>query len=121
MPRKKLTKSEPPVPSDADDAVFPGGFNHRDEANALIAMAVRNGPIEDLHAGKTSPLLEDETLSRITDEEMKVIMISATKMLAKLLRMRDSDPDAYRQAVRTFSSAYCHSWEREVSEAPPPK
>jgi len=39
---------------------FPGGFTHRDEANALIAMAVRNGPLEKLHAGKYSEWLEDE-------------------------------------------------------------
>src|SRR5580700_1528204 len=55
------------------DEAYPGGFNDRDEANALIAMAVRNGPIEDLHAGRSSTLLEDDTLSRITDEEIKIL------------------------------------------------
>jgi hypothetical protein len=33
------------------ERAFPGGFDHRDEANAIIAMAVRNGPLENLHAG----------------------------------------------------------------------
>src|ERR1044072_2130071 len=46
---------------------FPGGFTLRDEANAIVACAFRNGPLEDLHAGKYSELLEDRTLSRITD------------------------------------------------------
>jgi hypothetical protein len=121
MARKKLGKSEPPVASDANDVVYAGGFNHRDEANALIAMAVRNGPIENLHAGKTSPLLEDETLSRITDEEMKVLMIAATKRLAELLRMRDADPESYRRRIEAFGNLYCRSWDREVPEQSSPK
>src|SRR4051812_18218122 len=54
---------------------FPGGFRHRDEANAIVCMAVRNGPIENLHAGQSSPLLTDDALSRLTDDEMKTIMI----------------------------------------------
>ena len=28
---------------------FPDGFTIRDEANALVAWAFRNGPVEDLH------------------------------------------------------------------------
>lgn len=37
----------------------PPDFTIRDEANALVAWAFRNGPIENLHAGKNSPLLDD--------------------------------------------------------------
>src|SRR5262249_46386211 len=56
-----------PEPLDKADAVdTPYGFAIRDEANALVAWAFRNGPIEDLHAGRYSELLEDSTLSRIT-------------------------------------------------------
>jgi len=113
MARTKKTPSAVPTPAGGWDKIYPGGFNHRDEANVLIALAVRNGPIEDLHAGKPSALLEDNTLSRITDEEMKAIMISATQQLAKLLRMRDSNPEGYQQQIRTFGSVYCRSWERE--------
>ena len=96
-----------------DDA-YPGGFNERDEANALIAMAVRNGPIEDLHAGKYSALLEDMSLSRITDEEMKVLMLNATRMLAGLLRFRHQNPELYRRWIRTYGTTYCERWEREL-------
>ena len=35
-----------------------GEFTLRNEANALTAFAFRNGFLEDLHAGKDSPLLE---------------------------------------------------------------
>jgi hypothetical protein len=113
-----MAHTEPTKPSTLQgavewDKIFPGGFNHRDEANALIALAVRNGPIEDLHAGKSSALLDDKTLSRITDAEMKARMINATFHLAKLLRLRDSDPVAYQQKIRTSGPMYCRNWERE--------
>jgi hypothetical protein len=114
MARKKTVQSAVLPPADEWDVLYPGGFNHRDEANALIALAVRNGPIEDLHAGKPSALLEDSTLSRITDEEMKAIMMNATRQLAKLLRMRDRDPEGYQQRIRAFGRMYCRSWERET-------
>jgi hypothetical protein len=95
------------------DAAFPGGFSERDEANALIAMTVRNGPIEELHGGKHSPLLEDATLSRISDEEMKVLMIHATRLLAGLLHVREKEPELYRRWIRTYGMMYCGSWERD--------
>jgi hypothetical protein len=92
---------------------YPGGFNDRDEANALIAMAVRNGPLETLHAGKHSPLLEDPTLSRISDQEMKVLMLNATRALAALLKFRSMEPELYRRWLQTYGSAFCSRWERE--------
>ena len=64
-----------------------------------IAMAVRNGPLENLHAGKSSPVLEDDTLSRLTDDDVKAIMIYATRMVAMMLRVRDGAPDVYRRYV----------------------
>src|SRR5207245_994588 len=95
-----------------DDA-YPGGFNARDEANALIAIAVRNGPIENLHAGKRSSLLEDPSLSRITDDEMKMLMICATEVLAGMLRFREQEPELYRWWARTYGGTYCRRWKRE--------
>lgn len=95
-------------------AAYPDGFNDRDEANALIAMAVRNGPIETLHAGKHSPLLEDPTLSRISDEEMKVLMQHAARVLGALLAFRARHPDLYRRWLQTYGSTYCSRWEREA-------
>jgi hypothetical protein len=95
------------------DAAYPNGFTERDEANALIAMVFRNGPIEDLHAGQYSTLLDDASLSRITDEEMKVLMISATRLLAGLLRAKADDPDFYHRWMKTYGRMYCRRWERE--------
>lgn len=94
------------------EQAFPGGFDRRDEANALIAMAVRNGLLENLHAGKSSPLLEDDTLSRLTDEDMKAIMVFATRTVAAMLWMRDAAPEAYRRYVQAYATRYCRSWGR---------
>ena len=58
----------------------------RDEANALTAYAFRNGQLEQLHAGKSSPLTADPSLSRITNEEMKQLMIEASAKLEKMLQ-----------------------------------
>jgi hypothetical protein len=93
-------------------AVFQGGFNLRDEANAIVCMAVRNGPIENLHAGRSSPLLKDDTLSRLTDDEIKAIMISASEMVAFLLWLRDNAPDFYKDYLQRSGMTYCRKWER---------
>ena len=45
------------------------------EAKALVALAFRNGPIEDLHAGTPCTVRSGNAeISRISDEEMKAIM-----------------------------------------------
>ena len=91
---------------------FPAGFTVRDEANALVAWAFRNGPLEDLHAGKYSPVLEDPTVSRITDDEMKTLMVSACRQLEELLKLRDEDRDQYELQIKSYAFRYCRRWER---------
>ena len=92
--------------------VFPDGFTLRDEANAIVAMAFRNGPIEDLHAGASSELLSNPELSRITDDEMKTLMINACEQVAKLLELKDTDPEAYYRQMLSYNRTYCRGWER---------
>jgi hypothetical protein len=92
--------------------VFPDGFTLRDEANAIVAMAFRNGPIEDLHAGKSSELLSNPELSRITDDEMKTLMINACEQVAKLLELKDTDPEGYYRQMLSYNHLYCRRWER---------
>ncbi len=91
---------------------FPGGFTLRDEANAIVAMAFRNGPMEDLHAGERSELLDRPELSRITDQEMKVIMLNACEVVERLLRQKQEDPAAYYQVILTYNLRYCRRWDR---------
>jgi hypothetical protein len=87
-------------------------FTLRDEANAIVAYAFRNGPIEQLHAGKYSPLLEDKSLSRITDEEVKTLMIHACRRVEELLRLKQSNPTEYEARMRDYHFRYCDQWER---------
>lgn len=84
----------------------------REEANALTCCAFRNGYIEELHAGKRSELLENPELSRITDDEMKKLMIGASAKLAELLAMKATDPEKYWNLIKHFNVAYCGKWER---------
>ena len=99
-----------------DEALFhkrwPGGFTLRDEANAIVAQAFRNGPIEDLHAGEYSELLERKELSRITDAEMKELMINACEKMEELLKLKESDPKQYAELILHFNFMYCRSWNR---------
>jgi len=70
------------------------------EAKAIVARAFRNGPIEDLHAGKVCPVCSvDPDYSRISDAEMKLLMKNAVTQVYKLLWMRDHDVDAYAEAL----------------------
>ena len=87
MPRKpRPARPKPAAPTGEGAPVFPpeimakrfpGGFTVRDEANAIVAYAFRNGPLEDLHAGAWSELLNDKALSRITDQELRELMLFA--------------------------------------------
>jgi hypothetical protein len=84
----------------------------REEANSLTCCAFRNGYLEELHAGKYSELLEKPELSRITDVEMKKLMIQASAKLAELLAMKETEPDKYWKFVKDFGEAYCWKWEK---------
>ena len=107
-------------PDDVDDLLplgdlerqFPGGFTIRDEANALTAYAFRNGFLEDLHAGRPSELTTDSSYSRITDSEIKDLMIEASTKLSQLLQLKEEHPERYRMAVMTYNLMFCSAWER---------
>lgn len=71
------------------------------EAKAMVALAFRNGPIEDLHAGKICEACNGrKDISHISDDEMKAIMKSAVNMLYTLLWQRDCDPAAYAENMK---------------------
>jgi DNA-binding GntR family transcriptional regulator len=98
--------------STADNNLSDESWTVRDEANALTALAFRNGFLEDLHAGKHSELLSDPNLSRITNKEMRKLMIESSAQLARMLRLREADPETYARTIRWFRDAYCARWER---------
>lgn len=98
--RRKTKKADlPSVPEELLQQLFPGGFTLRDQANAIVAFAFRNGPIERLHAG-------------ITDEEMKHIMLDASEKIELLLEMRETDEKGYTKFLRGYNLLYCGKWER---------
>jgi hypothetical protein len=84
----------------------------REVANALTCCAFRNGYIEELHAGKHSALVETPGLSRITDDEMKKLMIGASAKLAELLAMKETNPVEYWRQLTYFNKNYCGKWEK---------
>ncbi len=90
--------------------------SYREEANALICECLRNGFIEDLHAGKHSELLEDKSLSRITQEEMKKLMIETTAKLAVLLEMKDRNPKEYKKFINVMTLTYTRNWSLDLTE-----
>jgi hypothetical protein len=91
----------------------PDAFTARDEANALTAYAFRNGFLEDLHAGKSSPILDQPGYSRITDDEMKRLMIEASEKLARMLALKQKNPAEYDQFIRKYQKTYCRTCKRD--------
>lgn len=92
----------------------PGGeFTIRDEANVLTAFAFRNGFLEDLHAGKPLPPAQQSGFSRISDDEMRRLMIEASKKLTQLLKMKQQEPQKYETFIRQYHKIYCRSWKRD--------
>src|ERR1019366_3509975 len=70
------------------------------EAKAITALAFRNGPIEDVHAGKLcAACAGNPEFSHVSDEEMKRIMKAAVNAMYRLLWQRDHDPEAYLKSL----------------------
>lgn len=81
------------------------------EAKALVALAFRNGPIENLHAGKPCAVCSGKSdISHISDEEMKRLMKSAVNTLYRLLWMREHDPRFYDEQL-ALGRRYTLHWD----------
>jgi hypothetical protein len=100
------------------------GITYRDEANVIVLRVLRDGFIEDLHSGYSSPLLLDPDCSRITQGEMKRLMIETSARLATWLRKRDralregSDPRGYLTELVVTQSMFTGRWDRSALTAP---
>ena len=81
------------------------------EAKAIVALALRNGPIEDVHAGHPcSACTGKPGISRISDDEMKLIMKNAVNRVYALLRLKHSDPDGYAREI-ALGARYTARWD----------
>lgn len=88
------------------------------EAKAIVALAFRNGPIEDLHAGKLCPNCSGQPeFSHISEEEMKTVMKAAVDTLYRLLWQREYDPEKYQRNV-AFGLRYTKQWDDPELKSP---
>jgi hypothetical protein len=84
------------------------------EAKAIVALAFRNGPIENVHAGKVCPTCDgNPEYSRITQEEMRSIMKSAVDHIYTYLLLKENDEAAY-DALLTLGEKYTRAWDEPV-------
>ena len=80
------------------------------EAKGIVALAFRNGPIEDLHAGQRCPTCDGNAeYSHITDAEMTVIMKNAVHHVYRLLKLKASDTAEYERQI-AFGARYTANW-----------
>jgi len=90
----------------------------RDEANAITAHVFRNGFLEDLHSGLPSPLVTNPRFARISDPEMKKLMIESSAKLAHWLYLREllleKKPEAYYELLRVITLRASRNWDREA-------
>lgn len=81
------------------------------EAKAIVALAFRNGPIEDCHAGQTCPVCSGKpSVSHITNAEMKLIMKSAVNCVYRLMRLKLSEPQMYAREI-ALGERYTTEWD----------
>jgi hypothetical protein len=81
------------------------------EAKAIVALAFRNGPIEDVHAGKLCPTCAGASeYSHITEDEMKAVIKSAVSRLYSLLLLKSDDSDGYAKQIN-FGARYVEGWD----------
>jgi hypothetical protein len=81
------------------------------EAKAIVALAFRNGPIEDLHAGKPCPACRGAVgVSRITDAEMRLIMKNAVNVVHELLRLKEGEAGGYDRQI-AFGARCAAAWD----------
>jgi hypothetical protein len=90
------------------------------EAKAIVALAFRNGPIEDVHAGKPCPICDgNPKYSHITEQEMKQIMKNAVDRVFRLLSLRQTNPGEYEAQIR-FGNLYTYKWDEPTGSADGP-
>lgn len=82
----------------------------RREANAIVGYSFRNTFLEDLHAGKQLPRKYLKGYSRISQAEMKRLMIEACEKVELLLLMKENEPEKYADFMRLQGLIICSSW-----------
>jgi hypothetical protein len=86
------------------------------EAKSIVALAFRNGPIENVYAGKECPTCAGKSeYSHITQGEMKDIMTRAVDTVYKLLWLKENDPEKYGATI-DLGSRYTQLWDEPKAD-----
>jgi len=86
------------------------------EAKGIVALAFRNGPIEDVHAGKECPNCAGKVeYSHITQDEMKNIMKRAVDTVYKLIWLRQNDPEKYAATIE-YGNRHTRLWDEPKAD-----
>jgi hypothetical protein len=89
------------------------------EAKAIVALAFRNGPIEDLHAGKLCPTCAGKPeYSHVAQQEMKRIMKNAVDHVYRLLCLKENDPAKYEVMI-DLGAKYTTAWDDPAEPTTP--
>jgi len=89
------------------------------EAKAIVALAFRNGPIENVHAGQSCPTCAGQIgYSRITQAEMKAIMKNAVDHVYFLLCLKVGNPAEYESQI-SLGEQYTAKWDDPGMPAAP--
>jgi len=64
-----------------------------EQAKSIVLLAFRNGPIENIHAGEDIKI--PKAASRITQDEMKELMVLAVNRVYRLLWLKEHEPCLY--------------------------
>ena len=102
MKRKPPSEKELIYAEEQMEKQFFSSFTVRDEANALVVLCFRNGPIEDYHANDRP----------IGQKEMKRIMLYACRNLEKYLSLKNENAIKYKGAMMLYNILFCGGWER---------
>ena len=90
------------------------------EAKSIVALAFRNGPIEDIHAGRPCPTCAGQAgYSRITDAGMKSIIKNAVDHVYALLTLKNESPTEYEAQIQ-FAVRYTGAWDGAQPAGIPP-
>jgi hypothetical protein len=88
------------------------------EAKAIVSLAFRrNGLLEGIHAGVPCPTCAgDDSISHISDAQMKALIKFAVDRVYTVLCLRDTDVSVYERLIKAENSLCTHKWdEPEIS------
>lgn len=87
-------------------------------AKAMAVVAFRDGPLEDLHAGKACPTCAGKDgVSHISQAQMKRLMQYAVNWLYTMMMMQRQDPGKFLALVR-YGAEIASEWDEPEDVGP---